>query len=486
VSEPGHFAPSASWTQLPDDPMAESGRGGFLISESFDELRHLNSGGRHTLRLRRRLGLPTPKPNESELEQTLGAMTEDLSASYETLSALFKLAEALATSEDLTAFATHALHLQVLIDADFMVVRLRDKNGNLTLLGSIGDIAAPAVLPVSARTVEADVFQSGTERTVADAESLGADDPLRAMGSIAFVCPVYFQSRQLGVCVVGRRNGGAYFTAAQISLARTTAEFLGIACANAESQAQRLAQLRVQRELEIAAQIQQSLVPRDFPHRTDWALHGQCVNALEAGGDFYDIVEVTDGVLLVIADVMGKGLPAALLAVVLRTAVRAHTSLARDPGEMLNCVSVQIAPDLERLGMFITAQLVFLEAGTANVAYANAGHCAIVVIAQEGREARTLEEGGLPLGVSQREHYTAHRASLRTGERLLLVTDGILEAPDTQGRELGLDGFVLAARRLHDVRLDQLCPRLLSIVDERDPSGSPSDDRTLLAVQSVS
>ena len=99
----------------------------------------------------------------------------------------------------------------------------------------------------------------------------------------AFVCPVHFQTRSLGVCVVSRHEPGSFFTAAQISLARTTAEFLGIACANAELQAQRLAQLRVQRELEIAAQIQQSLVPRDFPSRPDWEVHGTCVNALEAG-----------------------------------------------------------------------------------------------------------------------------------------------------------------------------------------------------------
>ncbi len=144
-----------------------------------------------------------------------------------------------------------------------------------------------------------------------------------------------FQSRQLGVCVIARRTYDAFFTAGQIALARTTAEFLGIACANAELQAQRLAQLRVERELEIAAQIQQSLVPKEFPVRPDWRIHGLCVNAQEAGGDFFDVPEVPGGVLLVIADVMGKGVSAALLAVVLRTAVRAHAPLAANPGELL-------------------------------------------------------------------------------------------------------------------------------------------------------
>lgn len=484
VTEPGEFVPPAGWTDLPADPLVESGRGGFLIATQFEELAHCNRRGQHTLRMRKRLGRPVPRADGAELEQTLAAMTEDLSASYETLSALFKLAEALATTKDLPAFAGHALRLRALVEADTMHVRLRNEQGALVLLGlAAPGLTLPEAIDSAAAGMEATVFRLGQERTIDDASALAEDDPLRGLGGVAFVCPIYFQTRALGVCVISRHQPGAYFTAAQISLARTTAEFLGIACANAELQAQRLAQLRVQRELEIAAQIQLSLIPTVFPDRRDWQIHGRCVNALEAGGDFFDVIEVEHGVLVVIADVMGKGVPAALLAVVLRTAVRAHVALAANPAELLNCVSVQIAPDLERLGMFITAQVVFLARNAPQAVYANAGHCPMVVLDPPGGTARVLDEGGLPLGVSATEHYAPSAVPLAPGERLLLVTDGILEAPDEKGIELGLEGLTQLAQGLRGRELSRICGDLLDLVDHRDAGRAPTDDRTLLAVQ---
>ncbi len=485
ISEPGNFAPAEDWTELPDDPFAESGRGGFLIAQHVDELEHGNTRGRHTLRLRKRLGLPPfSSPNIAELEQTLAAMTEDLSASYETLSALFRLAEALATTEDLPGFVEHALKLRALIEADTMHVRLRSPEEKLVLLGAAADgCDYPRELDPAGRSIEAEVFRTGIERTTDERTAFAADDPLRGQLGAAFVCPIYFQSRQLGVCVVGRRGRGAYFTAAQLSLARSTAEFLGIACANADLQTQRRAQLRAQQELEIAARIQQSLVPTQFPARRDWAVHGRCANALEAGGDFFDVLETPGGLLLVIADVMGKGVPAALLAVVLRTAVRAHAALAARPGELLNRVSAQLAPDLERLGMFITAQVVFLETDSARMCYANAGHCPLIALAADGNTFRVLEEGGLPLGVSQREQYAEHNETVGPEERVILLTDGLTEAPDETGRELGVEGVAQAARQWHGVSLEAAGAALLDLVHRRDAGRRPTDDRTLLLVQ---
>lgn len=491
ISEPGYFAPPPTWADLPEDPLCESGRGGFLITQEFDEWAHLNAAGRHTLRLRKRLGPPRfPATVAAELEQTLAAMTEDLSASYETLSALFKLAEALATTQDLGAFVEHALHLRALTEADACHVRLRDAEGRLALLGARGSgVDAPASIPLESDAIEAQVFRAGLERTFDERTLFAADDPLRGVRGVGFVCPVHFQSRQLGVCVLVRHRAGDYFTAAQLSLARTTAEFLGIACANAEFQAQRMAQLRAQRELEIAAQIQRSLVPTEFPRRRDWRVHGVCENAEEAGGDFFDVLEVEDGLLLVIADVMGKGMPAALLAVVLRTAVRAHAAHAATPDQLLDSVSTQIAADLDRLGMFITAQAVFLPAQRPEIVYANAGHCPIAVLGSDpaaGSDLRVLDEGGLPLGVSQTERYVAARATLRPGERLLLITDGFLEAVDSRGRQLGLDGLCQLARGLAQHDLAAACAELLAQVKQRDSGRSLVDDRTLLAVEFLS
>lgn len=262
-------------------------------------------------------------------------------------------------------------------------------------------------------------------------------------------------------------------------------EFLGIACVSAEQQTQRRTQLRTQRELEIAAEIQQSLVPREFRTRWDWRVHGLCQNALQAGGDFFDVLEVEGGLLLVVGDVMGKGVGAALLAVILRTAVRAHASQASRPAELLNRIAHELTPDLERLGRFITTQVVFVAGGTNDLIYANAGHCPLLVQRTGHPGGRLLEEGGLPLGVSRNEVYQAHRARVESGERLLLVTDGLLEAEDAAGRELGVDGLLAAARPAPNGDLGAACRDLLARLRERDGDRPPADDRTLVMIEPI-
>lgn len=481
VSEPGHFEAPPDWDQLPADDLQESGRGGFLIAQLMDGATHTNRDGVHTVHLRKRLGAAqTGAATIDELDRTLAAMTEDLGASYEVLSALFRLAEALATSEDLAAFAARALQLRQLVDADAMLIRLSNEGNGLQTLAGAGSLDAPPLLPPDAAALEAEVFRSGTERTIDDRTRLPPGDPLRGEAGSAFVCPIDFQGRKLGVCAIVRNRPGAFFTAGQLSLARTLNEFLGIACASAELEAQRRAELQARRELEIAAQIQQSLLPTRFPDRGRWRLHGHCVNAQEVGGDFFDVIEVPGGILLVIADVMGKGVPAALYALVLRTAIRSRLDLAADPGRLLTAINAQIAPDLEPHGMFITAQAVFL--ADHRIDYANAGHCPLLLLAHE-RGLRVLEEGGMPLGVAGREEFASHRVDFERGQVLLMLTDGLLETTNPQGAMLGLGGLALIAGTLTGQTAPDLCRNLLAAVDAFGGGRAAEDDRTLLVVE---
>jgi serine phosphatase RsbU (regulator of sigma subunit)/anti-sigma regulatory factor (Ser/Thr protein kinase) len=483
VSEPGHFVPPPDWAELPADPMKESGRGGFLIAQHVDAFRHENRDGRHTLALRKNLrAAPAGLQLLAQLDATLAAATEELSTSYEILSALFGLAAALATSEDVRDFAKFALRLRELVEADSVHVRLKDANGDLSLLAGVGGLPDP-VLRADSGAIETVVFKTGAEKTVEHRAGLPATDPLHADTGGAVVCPVHFQGRQLGVCVVTRDHAAEFFTAGQLALARATAEFLGIACANAQLQAQRLAQLQTRRELELAVQIQRSLLPAQTPARKDWRMHGVCHNAAQAGGDFFDIIEVNGGVLLVIADVMGKGMPAAMLASVLRTAFRAHAAHAENPGDLMNAVSAQVTPDLERLDVFVTAELVFLAANAALIRYANAGHGPVLLCRAKQAHTEFLSEGGLPLGVSQTERYASHAIPLARGDRLLLVTDGVTEAADAGGAQYGYDRLAALALQQSPHDLSALSRAVLSAIAAFAGSDAAPDDQTLLVAE---
>jgi serine phosphatase RsbU (regulator of sigma subunit) len=350
------------------------------------------------------------------------------------------------------------------------------------LLAGAGGRPQPG-LPAEGGAIESVVFSTGAEKTVEHRASLPVTDPLFAAVGCALVCPVHFQGRQLGVCVVTRERDTEFFTAGQLALVRATAEFLGIACANAQLQAQRIAQLQTRRELELAVQIQRSLLPSQTPTRPDWRMHGVCHNAAEAGGDFFDIVEVNGGVLLVIADVMGKGMPAAMLASVLRTAVRAHAAHAETPGDLMNAVSAQISPDLERLDVFVTAELVFLAGNSAQLRYANAGHGPIVLCREKNSRVELLAEGGLPLGVSQTERYASHTVSLARGDRLLLATDGVTEAADAGGTQFGYDRLSAIALAQGRQDLSAVSHAVLAAIEAFAGGQSAPDDQTLLLAE---
>jgi serine phosphatase RsbU (regulator of sigma subunit)/anti-sigma regulatory factor (Ser/Thr protein kinase) len=478
ISEPGLYEPAANWDKLPEDPLSEGGRGGFLITELMDAVEHRNVGGRHALRLRRRLA-HRADATISATEAALQAMTEDLGNAYETIAALFGLSEDLATAAELGAMARKSLaRLRPLLGADAAWVRLASPDGTLRRLASDGRALGPDDLDLDGGAIEPVVARAGVERTLENRAALPPDDPLHAPGGCAFVCPFSFEGKLRGVLTVKRAVGAtSFFSAGQIALARTLADFLGIACANADLQTQRRAQEQAQRELEIAARIQRALLPQTISEHPGWEVAGVCAQAAEVGGDFFDVIDRADGSrLIVIADVMGKGVPAALMAATLRTALRALATNSEGPGELLTRVNRQLCADLGSIDMFITAQIVWLETGGDAVRFANAGHCSPLLFAPEPAAAVKWwdEVGGLPIGVSSRELYDEARHQVPEGARGWLMTDGALETENARGEQLGTDGFALLARGAGDPAA------LLSALEARASEHAASDDCTLI------
>lgn len=480
VSEPGFFAPVTDWGALPEDLMSESGRGGFLISRLMDSVEHHNSGGRHALRLRKRL--PVRRAGEDVFE--LEAMTEELGNAYETISALFYFAGLLAKAPGLQSLAEMSFErLGPLTGANAAWVRLLEVDGSLRLLAQTGGAGLPPLLPAGSNSVEMSVVTAARERTLARRSTLPPGDPLRGDSGCAFVCPFSFEGRMRGVLTAVRADDiGGFFTAGQIGLVRTLADFLGIACGSADLDEQRRQAERAARQLEFAEQIQRGLLPHRIRSHPHWRVYGVCDQAAEVGGDFFDVIDLPDGRrLAVIADVMGKGMPAALLAASLRSAFRAHAPGAADPAVLLNQVNRQLGNDLQQLEMFITAQVVELAAAGGTLAYASAGHCPILLL-NPGPEATWCEDGGLPLGVDLDEAYEAIPLRIQHEACLLLMTDGVIEHEDAAGRQLGRDGVAGLLGRCAVGDTARVGPELLAALQRRGGGQTPRDDCTLVAI----
>ena len=487
VSDPSDYAGWKSPPELPADPLAEGGRGGFLMTQLTDEVVHERTGEGHTVILRKKFPAAGSGYEPGQAEGVLAEMTDELVSSYEMISSLLGLAEWLATAPDTDTFTAGALErLCAVTGADFAYARFED-GGQLKVLGAWGRPLQDPEASVAAdgRGVEAAVFRGEGERTLTLGMVLPPDDPLAGLMDQGFVSPILFKDERRGVLVMGRTRTAEFFDAGQLKVARMLSEYLGIVVMMAELQRRRLAEERDLHDLEIAAGIQLSLMPRDFSAIERLDFHGVCRPARRAGGDYFEVLTLPDGaVICAVADVMGKGLPAALLATMLRTGLRGLVAAGEtDPGTILARINSLMREDLTHLGMFITMACVWISPERDKIRHASAGHPEPRLADLDGR-CRTLDTaaGGLPIGILADGSYASGESSFAKGERLLVYTDGLVEAAGPDGTLFGperLDECLHATNRLG---CRESLERMLAAIDTFSGHSEPSDDRTAVLV----
>ena len=189
---------------------------------------------------------------------------------------------------------------------------------------------------------------------------------------------------------------------------------------------------RIESELQIAHEIQMSMVPKifpPFPDRSEFDIFAALVPAKEVGGDLYDFFFIDDDHLcFAVGDVSGKGVPASLFMAVTKTLFRATAGNGGTPGEILARLNTEICRDNESC-MFVTFFCGILNIRTGQVDYSNGGHNLPYYLRRDG--VSPLENfGGISLGLVEQSPYASGRMVLRPGEALLLYTDGVTEAMD--------------------------------------------------------
>jgi serine phosphatase RsbU (regulator of sigma subunit) len=247
----------------------------------------------------------------------------------------------------------------------------------------------------------------------------------------------------------------------------------------------RAAQERVENELNIAAQIQKSILPSTFPafpERTEFDLYAMMTPAREVGGDFYDFFFVDhERLALIIADAAGKGVPAALFVMKSRTVIRSFAKQDKLPAEVLTA-SNDLLCERNETGMFITVFLGYYHVPTGRLTYSNGGHNPPLV-AETGARCRELApKHGSGLGVMPGSRYGQDEMQIESGETLWLYTDGVTEARSPTDEFFGLDRFketVLAGSR---ECLSTRCEHVANRLEAFQETGQ-FDDLTVLALQ---
>ena len=197
----------------------------------------------------------------------------------------------------------------------------------------------------------------------------------------------------------------------------------------------------LQNELDVASKMQQSILPTSFPKNDSYDTFGTMTPALDVGGDFFDVVRLQDEqVGLAIADVSGKGVPAALYMMSSRTLLKGTAISFHDPGQVLSEVNELLQED-DTESMFVTMLYAVYDPRSGVFTYASGGHDAPLLVRPDGSSELLPLTGGIALGVLPGFEYQQTTHLLQPGETIVLYTDGVTEAMDHDGTLFGVHGL---------------------------------------------
>lgn len=234
----------------------------------------------------------------------------------------------------------------------------------------------------------------------------------------------------------------------------------------------------IKKELEIAKRIQLSILPGKFPASANFHVAARYVPMTSVAGDFYDflIADETQAGLL-IADVSGHGVPAALIASMVKLAATSQRVNAGNPAELLSGMNAALFGNTQQ--QFITAAYVHLDAETGKLRYSAAGHPPMLLL--RGGQVSEVAENGLMLAAFDFATYSTAVHSLQSGDRLVLYTDGIVEAANAREEEFGQARLCALLQQTAGLSLAETTDRILSEVQQW--SASQDDDLTLLVCE---
>ncbi len=242
---------------------------------------------------------------------------------------------------------------------------------------------------------------------------------------------------------------------------------------------------RIGAELNVATQIQADMLPRifpAFPEREEFDVYATMNPAKEVGGDFYDFFLVDDDHLaVVIADVSGKGVPAALFMVIAKTLIKNHAQNQEAPGAVFTQTNEQLCEGNDA-GLFVTAWMGVLEISTGKFVYVNAGHNPPLLKRAGGQFEWLKSRPGFVLAGMEGVRYRENTLQLEPGDRLYLYTDGVTEATNSHEELFGDERLQNALNEYMDLPVEQFLPKIKECIDAFVGDADQFDDITMLAL----
>jgi serine phosphatase RsbU (regulator of sigma subunit) len=295
--------------------------------------------------------------------------------------------------------------------------------------------------------------------------------PLRARGQI------------VGRLLVDRGTADLLINQRRLNILSGIAGQAAVAIENVHLMADLEARKLLEKELDLAREIQRSFLPERCPIVPGYEIAAFWRSARRVGGDFYDFMQLSNGPLgLAIADVADKGVPAALFMALCRTLVRATAMSGRNPADALRRTNELILSDA-RSDLFVTIFYGLLDPRKATFSYANAGHNPPIWWQADRRAIQHLNVHGIALGVVADVHLTENRLTLNEGDILTLYTDGVTEALNEDEEEFGVERLEEIIRRCADRPAEEIVRAIQDAVAAFVGDEPPFDDLTLVILK---
>ncbi len=297
--------------------------------------------------------------------------------------------------------------------------------------------------------------------------------------------PLKVGERITGVAQVINRLDDKPFDKDDLELFIALCSMAAIAIENAKMHRSLMEKQRLVKDMEFARSVQESFLPQKLPDVRGYAFSAHYTPAQEVGGDFYDFITLdTDRTGVVIGDVSGKGVPAALYMAKLGSDLRTLAFTESDPSAALGRLNDMLA-GRSRRGMFATLLYMELDSGKNGILICNAGHLPAIIKKRGGEVVKISAAGGAPLGILQGMVFRQEAASLDPGDTVILYTDGIVEAMNAKNELYGYNRLE-ALVRIAPSEPDKLKSAIIEDVNRFTGLTSQHDDMTLVCFGALS
>jgi serine phosphatase RsbU (regulator of sigma subunit) len=326
---------------------------------------------------------------------------------------------------------------------------------------------------------------SDVVRLDSEGEDLTPDDRetlIRDFGTV-LLFPLHSKGESVGALLLGEKVTGTETTAEDVALLTSLAAQMSVSVQNGLLLRERVAMARLDEELNLARRIQSTFLPSSFPAMKRFEVHAVNTPSREVGGDFYDFVPDGSGrYYLAIADVSGKGIPAALLTSMLQASLRTLADGDRSVSSIVSNINVLVSTSTT-VEQFVTFFLARVDESSFRMEFSNAGHN-YPVLCRKGGDRVFLERGGIILGMMERARYEEDAVDLRPGDRVVLYTDGISEARNPSGEEYGEERLWDLARTLPaELSAREMTGRIIDDLYRFLDGGEPQDDVTVMVLR---